>query len=38
MPVKTVIEAVRDAMHEEMSRDQSVLVMGEDIAVYGGAV
>ena len=36
MPIKTVIEAVRDAMHEEMSRDQSVLIMGEDIAERGG--
>ncbi len=36
MPVKTVIEAVREAMHEEMSRDQSVLIMGEDIAERGG--
>ena len=36
MAVKTVIEAIRDAMHEEMSRDQSVLVMGEDIAERGG--
>jgi 2-oxoisovalerate dehydrogenase E1 component beta subunit len=36
MATKTVIEAVRDAMHEEMSRDQTVLVMGEDIAERGG--
>ena len=36
MATKTVIEAVRDAMHEEMSRDQNVLVMGEDIAERGG--
>ncbi|NQW16996.1 MAG: alpha-ketoacid dehydrogenase subunit beta [Chloroflexi bacterium] len=36
MATKTVIEAVRDAMHEEMSRDQNVLIMGEDIAERGG--
>ena len=34
--VKTVLEAVRDAMHEEMVRDQRVFVMGEDIGARGG--
>ena len=34
--VKTVLEAVRDAMHEEMVRDERVFVMGEDIGVRGG--
>jgi pyruvate dehydrogenase E1 component beta subunit len=30
-------EALRDAMAEEMRRDESVLVMGEDVAVFEGA-
>lgn len=36
MPVMTYREAIRAAMAEEMTRDDSVLVMGEDIGVYGG--
>ena len=32
----TVLEAVRDAMREELARDESVFVMGEDIAARGG--
>ncbi len=30
-------EAVRDALREEMLRDASVFVMGEDVGLYGGA-
>jgi pyruvate dehydrogenase E1 component beta subunit len=30
-------EALRDAMAEEMRRDESVFVMGEDVAVFEGA-
>ena len=30
-------EALRDAMAEEMRRDEAVFVMGEDVAVFGGA-
>jgi pyruvate dehydrogenase E1 component subunit beta len=30
-------EALRDAMVEEMRRDETVFVMGEDVAVFGGA-
>ena len=30
-------EALRDAMAEEMRRDESVYVMGEDVAVFQGA-
>ncbi len=30
-------QAVRDAMREEMLRDPKVFVMGEDVAIYGGA-
>ena len=30
-------EAIRDAMREEMIRDEKVFVMGEDVGIYGGA-
>ena len=33
----TVREALRDAMAEEMRRDQDVFVMGEEVAEYQGA-
>ena len=33
----TFAEAVREALVEEMERDERVILMGEDIAVYGGA-
>ncbi|VFU08003.1 pyruvate dehydrogenase complex E1 component subunit beta [Methylocella tundrae] len=33
----TVREALRDAMAEEMRRDESVFVMGEEVAEYQGA-
>jgi pyruvate dehydrogenase E1 component beta subunit len=33
----TVREALRDAMAEEMRKDQNVLVMGEEVAEYQGA-
>ena len=32
----TVLEAVREAIHEEMARDERVFVMGEDIGARGG--
>ena len=32
----TVLEAARDAMREELARDERVFVMGEDIAARGG--
>ena len=35
MATKTVIEALRDALHGEMQRDQRVLVMGEDVEEGG---
>ncbi len=35
MAEKTMIEAVRDAMHLEMKRDQRVIVMGEDVGQGG---
>ena len=36
MVVKSVIEAVREAITEEMARDSKVFVMGEDVGVRGG--
>ncbi len=30
-------QAIRDALREEMLRDERVFVMGEDIGIYGGA-
>lgn len=37
MSVKFYREAIRDAIAEEMRRDKKVFVMGEDVAIYGGA-
>ena len=36
LPV-TFLEAVAEALFSEMERDESVILMGEDIGVYGGA-
>src|SRR5881628_132741 len=33
----TYLEAIREALLEEMERDQEVFCLGEDIAAYGGA-
>ncbi len=33
----TYIEAIREALAEEMRRDPKVFVLGEDVGVYGGA-
>lgn len=33
----TLLEAISEALFEEMTRDDSVFIMGEDIGVYGGA-
>jgi pyruvate/2-oxoglutarate/acetoin dehydrogenase E1 component len=33
----TYAEAIREALRQEMVRDKSVFLMGEDIGVYGGA-
>jgi 2-oxoisovalerate dehydrogenase E1 component subunit beta len=35
MSEKTMIEAVRDAMYDEMKRDESIIVMGEDVGEGG---
>src|SRR5690242_17363042 len=32
----TYVEALNEALREEMRRDSSVFVMGEDVAVWGG--
>ncbi len=37
MKATTVREALRDAMAEEMRRDETVFVMGEEVAEYQGA-
>jgi 2-oxoisovalerate dehydrogenase E1 component beta subunit len=37
MPEVTYLEAIKQGMREEMQRDDRVYVMGEDVAVYGGA-
>jgi len=37
MPEITYREAIHDAMVEEMRRDESVFLIGEDIGSYGGA-
>jgi 2-oxoisovalerate dehydrogenase E1 component beta subunit len=36
MPVKTIIQTVRDTLYEEMKRDESIIVLGEDVGVAGG--
>jgi pyruvate/2-oxoglutarate/acetoin dehydrogenase E1 component len=33
----TMLEAIREALWEEMERDVNVFLLGEDIGVYGGA-
>lgn len=36
MALKTVLEAVREGLHDEMRRDDSVMVLGEDVGQRGG--
>src|SRR5215211_5682774 len=36
MPNRTLVEAVNDALHVEMERDDNVMVMGEDVGRAGG--
>ena len=36
MPIKTMIEAIRDALDVELARDPRVFVLGEDVGVKGG--
>jgi 2-oxoisovalerate dehydrogenase E1 component beta subunit len=35
--VITYLEAIRQALFDEMARDERVFVLGEDVGVYGGA-
>jgi len=37
MTETTYLEAIRQAMFEEMERDKRVFLIGEDVGVYGGA-
>jgi 2-oxoisovalerate dehydrogenase E1 component beta subunit len=37
MAEATMLEAIRQALFEEMERDPAVVTLGEDIGVYGGA-
>ena len=37
MAETTYLEAIRQAMWEEMERDPRVVILGEDIGAYGGA-
>ncbi|MGH9463806.1 MAG: alpha-ketoacid dehydrogenase subunit beta, partial [Vicinamibacteria bacterium] len=37
MTQTTYLEAIREAMWEEMERDPRVVILGEDIGTYGGA-
>jgi 2-oxoisovalerate dehydrogenase E1 component beta subunit len=36
MAIKTLIDAVRETLQEEMRRDESVIVLGEDVGKKGG--
>ena len=36
MTVKSTIEAIREAMHEELTADPTVMVLGEDVGTRGG--
>ena len=37
MPLMTYIQAISDGMRDEMRLDEKVMVMGEDVGLYGGA-
>lgn len=36
MPIKTMIETIRDTLGDEMSRDKRVFIIGEDVGQIGG--
>lgn len=36
MPKTRMNEAIRDALHEEMARDETIFVLGEDVIAHGG--
>ena len=35
---KTMRDAIREAMAEELRRDPNVFLIGEDIGIYGGTL
>ena len=37
IPIKTYGQAILEAHRQEMERDENVIVMGEDVGLYGGA-
>jgi 2-oxoisovalerate dehydrogenase E1 component beta subunit len=37
MPVVTYLEAIRQALFDEMAADERVFIIGEDVGAYGGA-
>ena len=37
MALTTYVEAIRQGIWEEMERDESVYILGEDVGIYGGA-
>jgi len=37
MPILSYLDAIRQGLWEEMERDSSVLLLGEDVGSYGGA-
>jgi len=37
VPIKSYGQAIVDAQREEMKRDETVIIMGEDVGLYGGA-
>ncbi len=38
LPVKSVIEAIRDTLFEEMRKDERIIVLGEDVGPKGGVM
>ena len=36
MAEKTIIEAIHEALDEEMARDERVMILGQDVGVRGG--
>ena len=38
MPEITYLEAIREALFEEMDRDPNVFMIGEDIGGFGGEI
>ena len=37
MALTTYLDAIREGIWEEMERDDSVYILGEDVGIYGGA-